>query len=625
MRTQYVALALVMGLAQHLASQAAAQAPKPARIEKVAAALTPGTYSPTPPIADRDFWARVAKTETYRDEVAQAEELAKKTFEPLPDELYLEYSRNGNRNRYERVYFDKLATFRKLVVAECIENQGRFLPAIAALIDSYAADKSWVLPAHDGDLKNFEGREISIDLFASEVACELATADYLLGDRLSAATRDKVRAEARRRIFEPYAKMMSDKSKLAWLKVTNNWNAVCLANVTGTALALLPEPQDKAFYVAAAEKYVANFLDGFTDDGYCSEGVGYWNYGFGCFVRLGHMLAGATNGQVDLFAESKARSAGLFARRMEITPGVYPAFADCAVGAVPGHQIMRYVTRRYELPPTKWEQRAGVSMRWLDEFGVYSFLFDDAQAPRSLDAPAARDWFENAGILICRGAQTKSSLPIGVALKGGHNAEHHNHNDVGSYVYCIGDSMTLVDPGAEVYTKRTFSSQRYVSNVLNSFGHPVPRVAGQLQQTGRAAEARLMKLEQTDTRDTLQFDLTSAYPVPTLKQLTREFIFDRTDGSLTVTDRVEFTAPESFETAVITLDKWQQPAADRLQVGEGAAAVAIQIDAGGEPVKIESTTIEEDVKTRSKPQRIGIQLQQPVTQATVRLIIRPLE
>lgn len=625
MKFHGVALALVMGLAPYLTGQTAAQAPKPARIEKVAAALTPGTYSPTPPIADRDFWARVAKTETYRDEVAQAEELAKKTFEPLPDELYLEYSRNGNRNRYERVYFDKLATFRKLVVAECIENQGRFLPAIEALMASYAADKSWVLPAHDGDLKNFEGREISIDLFASEVACELATADYLLGDRLSAATRDKVRAEARRRIFEPYAKMMSDKSKLAWLKVTNNWNAVCLANVTGTALALLPEPQDKAFYVAAAEKYVANFLDGFTDDGYCSEGVGYWNYGFGCFVRLGHMLAGATNGQVDLFAEPKARSAGLFARRMEITPGIYPAFADCAVGAVPGHQIMRYVTRRYELPPTQWEQRAGVSMRWLDEFGVYSFLFDDAQAPRSLDAPAARDWFENAGILICRGAQTKSGLPIGVALKGGHNAEHHNHNDVGSYVYCIGDSMTLVDPGAEVYTKRTFSNRRYDSNVLNSFGHPVPRVAGQLQQTGRAAEARLMKLEQTDTRDTLQLDLTSAYPVPTLKQLTREFIFDRTDGSLTVTDRVEFTAPESFETAVITLDKWQQPAADRLQVGEGAAAVAIQIDAGGEPVKIESTTIEEDVKTRSKPQRIGIQLQQPVTQATVRLIIRPLE
>ncbi len=129
---------------------------------------------------------------------------------------------------------------------------------------------------------------------------------------------------------------------------------------------------------------------------------------------------------------------------------------------------------------------------------------------------------------------------MGVALKGGHNDEHHNHNDVGSYVFCIGDSMTLVDPGAEVYTRRTFSAERYVSNVLNSFGHPVPRVAGQLQKTGRSAAAKVLKLELADDQDTLQFDLTSAYPVKTLKQLTRTFVFQRSSGSLTVTDEVKF-------------------------------------------------------------------------------------
>ena len=213
--------------------------------------------------------------------------------------------------------------------------------------------------------------------------------------------------------------------------------------------------------MAAAEKYIANFLKGFTDDGYCSEGIGYWNYGYGCFVRLGHMLVGATGGQVDLFALPKARSAGLFARRMEITPGVYPAFADCSVGSTPSGEIMAYVTRRYELAPTDWEQRGISACRWLDEFGVFSFTFQDASGTRTAEAPGNRDWFENAGILICRGAKTVAGLPVGVALKGGHNEEHHNHNDVGSYVFCMGDSMTLVDPGAEVYTRRTFSADRY--------------------------------------------------------------------------------------------------------------------------------------------------------------------
>ena len=56
-------------------------------------------------------------------------------------------------------------------------------------------------------------------------------------------------------------------------------------------------------------------------------------------------------------------------------------------------------------------------------------------------------------------------------MKGGHNAEQHNHNDVGSFIVALGHSTPLVDPGAEVYTGRTFSRRRYDSNVLNSFGH----------------------------------------------------------------------------------------------------------------------------------------------------------
>ena len=284
---------------------------------------------------------------------------------------------------------------------------------------------------------------------------------------------------------------------------------------------------------------------------------------------------------------------------------------------------MAYVSRHYELSPTDWEQRGFSSVRWLDEIGVFSFIFQEPSREQPAEPPSNRDWFENAGILICRGAQTGTGLPVGVALKGGHNDEHHNHNDVGSYVFCIADSMTLVDPGAEVYTRRTFSAERYVSNVLNSFGHPVPRVAGQLQQTGRSAAAKVLKLELADDQDTLQFDLTSAYPVKTLKQLTRTFVFLRSSGSLTVTDEVKYDVPETFGTAVITFGAWKQVSADRLLVGEGATAVQIQIDAGGLPVKIDATTIDEDVRGGKQPTRIGIDLAEPVEQAVIRLTIQP--
>jgi len=606
-------------------SRAHAQAPDAARVAEIIPWLTPEAYSPTPTIADRGFWALVSELPAYQSVVADAGKIPETAFQPLPDDLYLEYSKNGNRSHYEQVYFEKLRAFRTLVVAECVENQGRFRQPIQQLIASYAADKTWVLPAHDWALDNFEGRQITIDLFASEVACELATADHTLGACLDPATRATVRDQVQRRILQPYTQMVTQgRPSRAWLTVTNNWNAVCLANVTGTALALLDQPAERAFYVAAAEQYIAHFLRGFTADGYCSEGISYWNYGYGCFVRLGHMLDGATGGQVDLFAQPRARSAGLFARRIEITPGVYPAFADCGVGAQPSRDIMAYVSRRYQLQPTSWERGGLGSVRWLDEFGVFSFLIQKPDStPQAAETPGIRDWFEDAGILICRGGQIRGGLPVGVALKGGQNEEHHNHNDLGSFVFCIGDSMTLVDPGAEVYTRRTFSSERYVSNLLNSFGHPVPRVAGQLQKTGQNAVAKLVQLDLADDHDTVQFDLSSAYPVPSLKQLHRTFVFQRDSGSLLVTDDVQFDTPETFGTAVITFDAWEQVSPDRLRVGAGPTAVEIQINSGGQPLTIEAVTIDEDIRGRTQPARIGIDLAAPVTQATLRLTITP--
>jgi len=615
---------MVYGLCILWTPLAHAQAPEAARVSKIAAWMAPGTYCATPTIEDRAFWSRVGQSKHYDAVVAEAEKLRQETFRTLPDDLYLEYSRNGNRSRYQNVFFRKLDALRAMVIAECLDNRGRFLKPLQELVASYAADKTWVLPAHDGNLDNFEGRQITIDLFASEVACELASADHILGQRLDEATRALVRSEAERRIFQPYTGMVTaGKPSRAWLLTTNNWNAVCLANVTGTALALRETPADKAFYVAAAEKYVANFLRGFTDDGYCSEGIGYWNYGYGCFVRLDHMVSGATGGKLKLSEMPKAQNAGLFARRIEIIPGMYPAFADCSVGATPSREIMSYVSRRYGFSASAWEQQGFSDMRWLGDLGTFSFVLDEPASQPAAEQTSARDWFETAGILVCRGARTASGLPVGVALKGGHNAEHHNHNDVGSYVYCLGTSMPLVDPGAEEYTRRTFSRDRYVSGVLNSFGHPVPHVAGELQRTGRAAEAKVLELAQTDDRDTLRLDLASAYAVKSLKRLTRTFDFQRSTAGLTITDEVEFESPESFGTAVITFDDWKQVADDQLRVGAGTGAVRIRIDAGGLPVKVVATVIDEDVRGGKQPTRIGIDLAAPVKQASIRLTVLP--
>jgi len=462
------------------------------RIREISLLLSekPGGFGLT--ILMRSAWDRLAEQDSFKRIISEAEELLQNPIPEQPDDLYLDFSRTGNRTRWQRVSGRRRARIRTFALAECLENKGRFVSAFEEIVGVLCAERTWVMPAHDRDLTNFHGKSIDIDLGSSSLAWSLATADYLLADKLSSKTRRLIRENLDRCIFQPYRNMVSGKRrKNWWVTGTNNWNAVCLAGVTGAALTVIDSPEDRAFFIASAEGYSKNFLEGFTDDGYCSEGLGYWNYGFGYFIMLSEVIYQATDGKLDLLENEKVKSAAMFGSEIEIINGIYPAFADCSIRARPSSRLMYFISRRLGLGLRRWEQIDPVSAgSSLYQSMMYSF---PNSASRSLPAqnasegPGIRSWFENAGILICRPAANSTSQ-MAVALKGGHNSEHHNHNDVGSFVVVLGDRPLLLDPGGEVYTARTFSSRRYESNVLNSFGHPVPLVAGKLQRTGRKAQ-----------------------------------------------------------------------------------------------------------------------------------------
>ena len=350
------------------------------------------------------------------------------------------------------------------------------------------------MPAHDRSLTNFNGESVDIDLASSSVAWELATVNWLLGERLSDATRDLIRENVAKRVLDPYSDMFNgSRPANGWTRVTSNWNSVCLAGVTGAALAQLDSAEDRARFIVAAERYSRNFLAGFTADGYCSEGLGYWNYGFGHYVLLGETVRQATSGGVDLLARPDALAPARFGASISdhewVRPpsrtlrGARPRPGSCTSSSVLGGlpAMMRWT----------WPTRMVI---FLGRPVLLSECRLAGPGAPSGAGPGLRTWCENAGILVARPAEG-AQCRLGVALKGGHNAEHHNHNDVGSYVVVIGSREVLLDPGSEVYTARTFSARRYESNLLNSFGHPVPVVAGQLQRTGKEARAEVLATE----------------------------------------------------------------------------------------------------------------------------------
>lgn len=614
-----------------------------ARAKQIAASLAVVPRGPAAPITDREAWDAAAKLPIFRDAIKKGEEALGSKIAPFDEEAYREYFRNGDRSRYQEIRNRRHSPLSQLVIAECLENNGRFISDIAELLNAICDEPSWVYPAHDFNATVIDGKDVYVDLGSAATSAEMAITYYWLGDKLPAAIRDRVVTEIRRRTLEPYQRSMVAEHPLArmmWMQRTNNWNAVCHAGVVTAALIIEPDKSRRAMFIAAAEHYMERFFAGFTPDGYCSEGLSYWNYGFGHFVSLAETIVRETSGNVDLFERPEVRRIAMFGPSMEITPGLFAAFADCPINAEPNIAITAFLSRRLGLGLLPYEKAGlypNVSPNSLMRTGLYSFPNSTSMCDAVTDDSSLplRTEFSDAGVLICRPHDVTSG-DLAAVFKGGHNAEHHNHNDVGSFVVARGGALPLIDPGGEVYTRRTFSNARYVSQLLNSFGHPVPRINGHLQSTGASRRGKLIQRDSSDAEERYHIDIASAYECPELKTLTREFIYRRNErGIVEIRDVFELTEPGTFETALITFEPFclelpnttKEALAFIILVGDSAKGqqlrVTITSDIPNALLVFEPTEITEDSMIQRHPTRLSFRFKEPLTRGTVTTMVEP--
>ena len=594
-----------------------------ARIDEITQWLPEKPAATGARIGDRAAWDRLAALPSAASRIKAAEKSLAEPIPDVPDELYLEFSRNGNRTNYQKPYFERLSSLSALLLGECLENKGRFLPGIIARVKAIAAERSWTMPAHDGSLSCFNGTP-HIDLGSSHRTLTFALVYDWLRDVLPQDVKDLIYAECNRRTFQPYLatcrKQLGPKSPVArrhwWYEGGNNWNSVCNSCVVRAALAMIDDRRLRAEFVAAAEHTVPYALKGYTDDGYCSEGMGYWNYGYGHHLSLGLAVRAATGGKVNLFSDPKNRAVMMYPYGYQLMDWSSPHFADG--GGNPS--VVMLALQRQVFPDIVCRRAAELDLLTGDLTAISLRAFGQDPGPAytgGFDTLPIRTWFPDAQVLISRGVWPERTMRFSIAIKGGHNAELHNHNDVGSYAIMLDGAEMGGDPGGETYTRRTFSKERYVSKVLNSYGHPVPVVGGKLQKTGRAAAAKVLRTEFADEKDVVEFDYAAAYDVPALKSLVRTMTFDRANVTITITDRVAFSEPTAFEVPVITYRDWtanddfteftfkKQPKTYRRM------KMAVQSSA---PVAFTKELIENP--GHPSPQRLAFTFKEPVAEAT---------
>jgi hypothetical protein len=101
---------------------------------------------------------------------------------------FLDFVRTGNRSKFEQVSMGRRGAIVGLVIAECMENKGRFLDDIVNGVWAICEESFWGVSAHIGAQKAGSGlpdvTEPIVDLFAAETSSLLSWVVYLLGSKL---------------------------------------------------------------------------------------------------------------------------------------------------------------------------------------------------------------------------------------------------------------------------------------------------------------------------------------------------------------------------------------------------------------------------------------------------------
>ncbi len=489
----------------------------------------------------------------YEKEVREiSDQLREEKMPALSRTLFDEYEINGNRLRYEAVYFKRREFLSAFGLASIIWHKKEDIQKLEYVIGEICSEECWALSAHVKRLED-PNWQMTIDLTASETGHTLAQMYALLQDELSEETKELIKTEVSRRILIPFMKAKAP--AYWWEDATNNWNAVCCGNIGSTAIFLLEDGAEKEKLLSriryAIETY---YLEGFGADGACTEGLGYWGYGFMNMVVFA-MDQRALDPTYDLMAFEKTEKIAHFQEKCYFAhgrtisfsdgsgKGKYPMGLTCCLADL--YRDIRFPDPVYARGFTgdrcwNWNELY-TGWRWTKQY-LEDVENGIVEAPKPL-AGAGVEFLPDAEWCILRGEHNTA-----VVAKGGNNDEPHNHNDVGSFCYLVDGEALLDDLGSGEYTKKYFSNERYEIFCTRGLSHNIPVIGGSDQKAG--SEYRADAFEVRDG-NTILISFAKAYGVENLQKLFRKLTFEAKSGMLTVEDHAECKAKISvFENLV---------------------------------------------------------------------------
>ncbi|SCB61079.1 Heparinase II/III-like protein [Rhizobium aethiopicum] len=581
--------------------------------------FTPGTVS-----SDRERWSAVPQA--MRDAVVRdAEATLARDWPLITASDYREYTANGNRSRFEELYFTRRRMLNDVVLGELVEGNGRFLPKIIDGIFLVAEESGWQLPAHNAYERNGarlplpDNSQPVIDLFAAETAALLATTVALLGGALDGVSPEitaRVRREIEDRILLPYLGR-----HFWWMgrgnERMNNWTAWITQNVLVATFSL---KTDQATRRAVVEKALASldaFLKDYAEDGACEEGVLYYRHAALCLHGALTVLNAAAPGLfAGIWQQPKIRNMADYIANMHVAGRHYFNFADSAAVVEPcsareylfGKAVNSEMLADFAAADRAAAERPHLPGEWNLWYRVQELLVGTLPAADPHPAPPRDIFYPGIGLFVARDGR------FSLAVKGGNNGEGHNHNDVGSITLYKNGRPLLIDVGVETYTAKTFSPRRYEIWTMQSAYHNLPTFSGVMQEAGEAFGAREVEVEIGEESARISLDIAGAYPPGAKVRSYRRMVSLERGRHVEIVD-----AHDGDKPALLSLMTCLAPivSADRIDLADLGS---ILVDGAG-PIEIDEIEVD-DIRLRSAwPEKL-FRLRVPLTgkRLTLRIV-----
>lgn len=493
-----------------------------------------------PEYTDRNFWNNLPDT-IRKQYIEGAERYLEYNWPVVKATDYLEIIRSGDRR--QEVYAAPSNALQTLVMGELVEGKGRFTDQIVNGVWYYSEQTWWGWSAHISAQKAKHGlpdvNEPVIDLGVGEIANVLSWVWFLFKDefdKIHPLISQRLKQEIMHKAVIPYY----ERDDFWWMgfgpRSVNNWNPWTNHNMLTAILILEDNYPRKVENVEKVVRSLDAFVNSYPEDGGCDEGPSYWGRAGASLYQCLDLLKRATKGKFDVYDNQLFKNMGAYIYKAYIDYPYFINFAD-ADATTGGRAAIIYNYGKDIEDPVMQQFGAFLAEKqnWgkrkpgekIDEQILQLMYLDEIGKATAKNALISDFWLPDIHV---GGGRDKADSSEGFffAAKGGHNAESHNHNDLGSCVLYFNGKPCLIDLGRETYTAQTFSSRRYEIWTMQSQYHNIPKINGFDQLAGREYEARNTQFKADKRQIIFSTDITGAYPQDAgIKKWERGYRLDR--------------------------------------------------------------------------------------------------